>query len=146
MDTSEQVWQQVSVRAGELLSAGCHCSEAVLIAAGEHVLGEICPQSRRMATLFGGGIGGCREEVCGALSGAIMVMSALWGRTDCQVDDKAEMALAKAFRERFRAEFGHTICAPLRDRFNPDGKGSCRPLVEQTTTLLLRFLAETSGR
>ncbi len=95
-----------------------------------------------MATLFGGGIGGCREEVCGALSGAILAMSALLGRTECGVDDKPEMALAKAFRERFLTEYGHTVCAPLRDRFNPDGKGSCRPLVEQTALLLLEFLAE----
>ncbi|MBN1936559.1 MAG: C_GCAxxG_C_C family protein [Anaerolineae bacterium] len=114
----------------------------MFLAVGEHILDEVHPQSKRMATLFGGGVGGCREELCGALSGAILAMSALLGRTDCKINDKPEMALAKGYRERFLAEFGHTICAPLRDQFNPDGKGSCRLLVEQTTLTLLEFLAE----
>ncbi len=142
--TRQHDWQTVATRAGDILSGGCHCSEAVFWAVGEHLLREIHPQSKRMATLFGGGVGGCREELCGALSGAILAMSALLGRSECGLDDKAEMALAKAFRERFGAEFGHTICKPLRDRFNPDGQGSCRPLVERTVRLLLEFLAEAN--
>jgi C_GCAxxG_C_C family probable redox protein len=137
------VWKQVAARAGEIMGGGCHCSEAVFIAAGEQILDEVHPQSKRMATLFGGGVGGCRQELCGALSGAIMAMSALLGRTDCTVDDKAAMELAKQFRERFVAEFGTTTCEPLRRAFKgPDESGSCRPLVERTALLLLQFLAE----
>lgn len=94
-----------------------------------------------MATLFAGGLGGSHEEMCGALAGAILVMSALLGRTDCKADDKDGMALAKHYRELFLDELGHTRCAPLREwAHGPQGTGSCRPLVERATTILLQLL------
>jgi C_GCAxxG_C_C family probable redox protein len=94
-----------------------------------------------MTTLFAGGLGGSHEEMCGALAGAIMVMSALLGRTSCQTDDKDAIALARRFRELFLAELGHTRCAPLRELARgPQGTGSCRPLVEHAATILLQLL------
>lgn len=96
-----------------------------------------------MANLFAGGVGGSREEMCGAMTGALMAMSALIGRTDCRVDDKAEMALAKLYRERFLAQEGGTLCAPLRAKMRgPDDKGSCGPLAERAAWLALAVLAE----
>jgi C_GCAxxG_C_C family probable redox protein len=140
---TQDAWKQAAARAGEIMGSGCHCSEAVFTAVGEHILDEVHPQSKRMTTLFGGGVGGSRQELCGALSGAIMAMSALLGRTDCAVDDKAAIELARQFRERFVAEFGTTTCEPLRRAFQgADGNGSCRPLVERTALLLLQFLAQ----
>lgn len=94
-----------------------------------------------MTTLFAGGLGGSHEELCGALAGAIMVMSALYGRTDCRVDDTEARSLARQYRDLFLAEMGYTCCGPLRERANgPQGTGSCRPLVERAAMLLLELL------
>ena len=96
-----------------------------------------------MATLFAGGVGGSHEEMCGALAGAILVLSALFGRTDCKTDDKEQIALAKRYRELFLAEMGHTRCAPLREwAHSPQGTGSCRPLIERAAMILLELLED----
>ena len=118
----------------------------MFLAVGEHLLERIDPQSQRMTNLFAGGLGGSHEEMCGALAGAILAMSALLGRTDCHTDDKDAMALAKRYRELFLAELGHTQCAPLREwARGPQGTGSCRPLVERAATILLQLLEPHQG-
>ena len=43
-----------------------------MLAVGGHVLGDLEPQCVRMATGFGGGVGGTHQEMCGALSGGVL--------------------------------------------------------------------------
>jgi C_GCAxxG_C_C family probable redox protein len=110
---------------------------------GEHVLDEFPDTAKRMGTGFSGGVGGTHQELCGALSGGVLVSSALLGRTDLQGDDRPAMNLATLYRARFLAEFGDTQCAPLRERVKaPGGLGSCAILVERATLLLLELLEE----
>jgi C_GCAxxG_C_C family probable redox protein len=112
-----------------------------LLAVGEHKLGKLDPQAIRIATPFGGGVGGTREELCGALSGGVMVVGALYGRTDSGQDDTRAYELAKQYREAFLAEFEHTQCAPIRDAFaKPDGSHGCDVVVERAARVLLGVL------
>ena len=115
-----------------------------MLAVGEHKLGVLEPQAIRIATPFGGGVGGTHLELCGALSGGVMVIGALYGRTDASQDDTQAYALAKQYREAFLAEFGYTQCAMLREKVvhAPGGLGSCAVLVERAATILLALLAE----
>jgi C_GCAxxG_C_C family probable redox protein len=114
-----------------------------LLAVGEHVLGQLEPQCMRMATPFGGGVGGTHLELCGALSGGIMVIGGLYGRTDANQDDKRCYDLARQYREAFQAEFDHTQCEPIRDMYlKPDGSHGCDRVVERAARILLNLLAE----
>ena len=115
----------------------------MLLVVGEHVLGGLEPQCARMATGFAGGVGDGQQEMCGALSGGVLVIGALLGRTSLSGDDRPALALATRYRERFRAELGATQCAWLRDMVHaPGGLGSCALLVERAAMILLELLAE----
>jgi hypothetical protein len=61
----------IAKRCGELLDAGYHCSEAMLVGLGS-LLTPLHPQTIKMSTGFAGGIGSTKAEVCGALTGGVM--------------------------------------------------------------------------
>ena len=64
---------------------------------------------------FGGGVGGSHEELCGAISGGVMVLSLLHPHTDGA--DRAgkvrTYGIVKEFRRRYEAVFGLTRCGDL---------------------------------
>ena len=114
-----------------------------MLAVGEHKLGKLEPQAIRMANPFGGGVGGTHQEMCGALAGGLLVIGALYGRTDSSQDDTPCYERAKQYREGFLAEFGHTKCEPIRDAFaKPDGSHGCDQVVERAARVLLGVLDE----
>jgi C_GCAxxG_C_C family probable redox protein len=109
---------------------------------GEHVLGDLEPQCARMATGFAGGVGDGQQEMCGALSGGMLVIGGLLGRTSLGESDWPALNLATRYRERFLAELGATQCARLREMvYAPGGLGSCASLVERAATILLELIA-----
>jgi C_GCAxxG_C_C family probable redox protein len=96
-----------------------------------------------MGTGFSGGLGGTHQELCGALSGGVLVIGGLLGRSELDQDDRQSMNVATVFRARFLAKFGETRCAPLRDKvIVSQDLGSCAALVEQATRLLLDVMNE----
>jgi C_GCAxxG_C_C family probable redox protein len=97
-----------------------------------------------MATGFAGGVGDTQQEMCGTLSGGVLVISGLLGRTRLGESDRPALTLATHYRRRFLAEFGDTQCAKLREKvvYAADGLGSCAVLVERAATILLELLAE----
>jgi C_GCAxxG_C_C family probable redox protein len=112
-----------------------------LLAVGEHKLGQLEPQAIRLATPFGGGVGGTRQELCGALSGGVMAIGALYGRTDSSQDDTRAYDLAKQYRKAFLAAFGHTQCEPIREAYaKPDGSHGCDKVVAIAARALLGVL------
>ena len=114
----------------------------MLLVVGGHVLGGLELQAARMATGFAGGVGDSQQEMCGALSGGLLVIGGLLGRRTFDEDDRLALALAARFRERFRAEFDATQCAQVRDLvYAPGGLGSCSLVVERAAAILLELLA-----
>jgi C_GCAxxG_C_C family probable redox protein len=112
-----------------------------MLAVGEHVLGTVDPQWVRMSCALAGGVGGTHEEVCGALSGGVLVIGGAYGRASSDEDDQLARALAARYRERFLAELGYTQCSPLREQVKaPGGMGSCAELVERAAMILLDVL------
>lgn len=120
----------------------------MLLVVGEHVLGDLEPQCARMATGFAGGLGDTQQEMCGALSGGVLVISGLLGRERLSQSDRPALTLATRYRRRFLAEFGDTQCARLRETtvYVPGGPGSCAALVERAAAILLESLAEVERR
>jgi len=116
----------------------------MLLVVGGHVLGNPGAEWARMATGFAGGVGDTQQEMCGALSGGLLVIGGLLGRTSLSQSDRPALDLATRYRRCFLAEFGDTQCARLREKvvYTPGGPGSCAALVERAATILLALLAE----
>ena len=103
---------------------------------------DLSPQSARMATGFSGGLGDTREELCGALSGGVMVIGGIYGRSTLDEDDKPAIERAEVYRARFLERFGHIECRMLRERVVnvPGGLASCGALVTEAALVLMETL------
>ena len=100
-------------KARDLFLSGCSCSQAVFGAfAGE--LGLDQETALRLASSFGGGMGGMRET-CGAVTGMLMVAGLKWGYSETGNLDKktAHYARVRSLIEQFRAEHTTIVCRDL---------------------------------
>ena len=101
------------IKAAELFLGGYNCAQAVVAAFCDKT-GLEERQAARMASAFGGGIGRMRE-VCGAVSGMMLVLSLLYGY-DTPGDDVHKKELytyVQALAQKFREENGSIICREL---------------------------------
>lgn len=116
-----------------------------MLAVGGQYLDHLNSQCARMATGFSGGLGDTREELCGALSGGVMVIGAAYGRVSGDEDDKPAIVRAAHYRERFLETFGYAQCSELREKVvdAPGGPGSCGELVERAAMILMELLEDT---
>ncbi len=118
-----------------------HCAEAVACGVAE-ALGLEDPHGlARNVAAFGGGIGKTEEELCGALSGALMILGHLEGRhgpSSCW-QDMADRATE--LRSRFVELHGCTRCGELLDRMGQQtDMDKCRELAARTATILTDML------
>ncbi len=114
------------MKAAELFLSGYNCAQAVAVAFAPE-LGLTESQAAKMASAFGGGMGRMRE-VCGAVSGMLMVLSQLYGY-DTPGDDDSKKRLYTQVQElggKFRAENGSIICRELLDNPPSDPNPSPR--------------------
>ena len=144
-------------KAQELFLQGYSCAQAVVIAFGD-VTGLPADTAARMASSFGGGMGRLRE-VCGAVSGAFLVLGLAEGYAD-PADRAAKArhyARVQQFAQRFRARNGSIVCRELLGL--PGGeapqpaertadyyrKRPCAKLVYDAAEILDGMLAEQNG-
>lgn len=102
-----------SILAGDLFLGGYNCAQSVVVAFCD-VTGLDKDFSARMASSFGGGMGRLRE-VCGAVSGMLMVLGLLYGY-DTPGDDiskKAQYRDVQALCGQFREEVGSIVCREI---------------------------------
>ena len=148
---------QHSDKAKDLFLGGYNCSQAILCAYGD-MTGLDNATAIRIASSFGGGLARMRE-VCGAVSGAAMVLGLL--RSDDDPSDheakKAHYHLVQEFARRFTELNGSIICRELLNGAGTPGndpekrdesyykKRPCPLLVEQAAQILDELLAETDG-
>jgi C_GCAxxG_C_C family probable redox protein len=112
-----------------------------VLAVGEHLWGHLDDDILRMTSGFAGGVGRSRQELCGALSGGVLIIGALYGRVRPDQDDSYCQELAAAYRERLVQELGATRCADLRaSGYGSDGQWPCSVLVERAIPVLLELL------
>lgn len=99
-------------KAKELFEQKYHCSQAVLAAFAEE-LGLTEKQALKLGSCFGGGM--CKGEVCGACTGALMVLGMKYGQ--CELDDLNSRSktnnVTERFLEQFQNENGSYICKEL---------------------------------
>lgn len=99
--------------AGELFLRGYNCAQAVAVAFCD-VTGLDEEFSARMASSFGGGMGRMRE-VCGAVSGMLMVAGLVYGYAVPGDDEvkHAHYALVQKLAGQFRESVGSIICREI---------------------------------
>lgn len=102
-----------SAYAAEMFLQGYNCSQAVVVAFSD-VTGLTPDFSAKLASSFGGGMGRMRE-VCGAVSGMLMVAGLLYGY-DTPGDDtgkRAHYQLVQALAGKFREKEGSIVCREI---------------------------------
>ena len=101
-------------KAAELFVNGCNCAQAVAVAFCD-VTGMDPRAAAKLSSSFGGGMGRMRE-VCGAVSGMLMVAGLLYGYDDPgekDVNKKAHYALVQQLAGAFREEVGSIVCREI---------------------------------
>lgn len=100
-------------KAQELFLQGYNCAQAVACAFDD-LTGLDLDACARLSSSFGGGMGRMRE-VCGTVSGALLVLGILRGYDDPE-DDQAKAAhyqLVQEYARRFREKNDTIICREL---------------------------------
>ena len=101
-------------QAAELFLNGSNCAQAIVVAFSD-VTGLEPKFAARLSSSFGGGMGRMRE-VCGAVSGMLMVAGLLYGYDDPGEDDcskKAHYRLVQELSGKFREEVGSIVCREI---------------------------------
>lgn len=118
-----------SLKAAELFMSGYNCAQTIAVAFSD-VTGLDEAFSARMASSFGGGMGRMRE-VCGAVSGMLMVAGLLYGY-DTPGDDvrkKAHYTLVQTLAGEFKKEAGSIVCREVLK--NPPSDPAPTPRTEE---------------
>ena len=135
-------------KAERLFFDGYNCAQAVLLAFDD-VTGLDGKTAAMLASSFGGGLGRMRE-VCGAVSGAAMVLGLVKGCSD-PTDREAKTAHYKLIRDfcaRFKEKNGSIVCRELLSGVKTNENGIPEKRTEEyykkrPCPLLVRQAAET---
>jgi C_GCAxxG_C_C family probable redox protein len=140
-------------QAVERFKSGFNCSQAVLSSYSEQ-FGLDCEKAFKLATGFGGGMR--MSDVCGAVTGAFMVLGLKYGNTTAEDKEAKEKAyeMVVELTNRFKAQNGSVMCRDLLgcDISTPEGnkeaqdKGMfatvCPKVVRDSAEILVEMLAE----
>ena len=140
------------IYAAELFLKGYNCAQSVMVAFCD-VTGLEEDFAARMASSFGGGMGRMRE-VCGAVSGMLMVTGLLYGY-ETPGDDVSKKELYTIVQElsgKFREEVGSIVCREILKNPPSDpnpsprtaeyyAKRPCARMVMTTARILDEYMA-----
>ena len=142
-----------STLAAQLFLDGCSCSQAVMAAFCD-LTGMDRSTALRLSAPFGGGIGRMRE-VCGAVSGMMMVVGLLYGFEPSKgsAAKSAHYHLVQELAEQFRQQAGSIICREILKNPPADPNPSprtaeyyanrpCARMVMLAAEILDRYIAE----
>ena len=116
-----------------------------MIAVGEHCWGSAPPYLVRASCPFGGGVAGSYQELCGVLSGGVLVLGALLGRASSAEDDTLAYRFAGRYRELFLAAMGNSRCEAIRSSL-PAVPKRCLPVLERGVALLLDLIDDARSQ
>jgi C_GCAxxG_C_C family probable redox protein len=125
-----------------LFESGYSCAEAVFLASMER-LGKDGGLIPKVATGFAGGVSRTKS-LCGALSGGVLALGAVHGRTQPSDDRNVLMARVQELMRRFRDDNGSDNCFTLtgldftepgasetyREKVHPQCRGYVRQVLE----------------
>lgn len=143
MNKQEDIFLNIKILAEKNYKDGYNCAEAVVRTFRDFYNIDISDEALRISSGFGGGLGhaGC---MCGALSGATMVLGMLQGRTNKEQSRALIYASSKNFHSIFSDEFGAACCRVL----NPHEFGTyeqrktCLKITGTTSELLSKYIED----
>lgn len=132
---------------------GFHCSQAVLASYAEEC-GLTEEQALKLGSCFGGGMR--RGEVCGACTGALMVLGSLYGQHNLADKDSRETSneVADRMTMGFAETCGSCVCKDILgyDISTPEGKQQakekklfeerCPQMVANAVAVLEKIISE----
>ena len=100
-------------RAKENFQSGYSCAQAVFLACTEN-MGLDTETRARLASSFGGGMGGMRQ-VCGAVSAMVLLAGLLYADADIPTHERkqAHYARVQELAHRFQSAHGSYLCRDL---------------------------------
>jgi C_GCAxxG_C_C family probable redox protein len=106
-------WMESVETACAYYDMGCSCAQSMLAGFGSH-WDFPSDLALRIASPFGGGMGRM-GEVCGAVSGALMIIGLRVGPACVEDTESKEAAyvIGRAYAERFRERRGTILCREL---------------------------------
>ena len=135
--------KQVGKKAFDYHKAGFHCAEAVSKAVVETYSQGISHDIPKVATAFGGGVGRTHQDICGALTGGVIALGCLFGRSEPGADWTDAYELAAELKRRFVLEHGTTNCGALLATFGPqENMIRCKRLSGEVGSMLAEILEE----
>ncbi len=127
---------------------GFYCSEAILKAFNEHYNLGLPQEFLKIATGFGAGIG-ASKCCCGSLTGGVMVLSLVAGRTKPEESETPAFDAAGTLHDRFKEAFGATCCRALTKHVewgSPEHHEYCVRFVRGAAELTEAILRENLGK
>lgn len=109
-----------------------NCAEAILYAANDTYKLGLEKSALRVAAGFGGGMG--IDSVCGALTGAIMVLGLLFVEDRAHESDKVKI-LEKELFERYREKMGDINCPGLKEKHRTE-EVRCLNVIKEAGAIL----------
>lgn len=104
--------RDIEQRVEAVMNSGLTCTESMLRVFNDELDLGLDDNALKMATGFSGGVGG-KQHICGALTGAVMVIGAMKGRTSPDQSKDEAMALTSEVFDRFREVFGTVLCSEI---------------------------------
>ena len=104
-------------KAMELMDAGYHCSQVL----AHHIADELGLDKDEWLKLTSGLGGGCNHgDTCGAITGAIIGLGAVYGFSEEDPGEKDDIIKGKAreLQERFIEKHGSVLCRDLLDGYD----------------------------
>jgi C_GCAxxG_C_C family probable redox protein len=101
-------------KALQLFSSRCNCSQVVFVAFRQaEVLDEA--SALRLATMFGGGVAGSGDGMCGAVTGALMAISMRYGMGGIEelANKTKTYELGRQFMVEFEKRIGSCRCESI---------------------------------
>jgi C_GCAxxG_C_C family probable redox protein len=127
--------------------SGFHCAEVITKTVLEMFSQKPHPEATKAASVFGGGIGGSTEELCGAFTGGVIALGYLLGRDTPGDNMRDAGALVKEFKSSFQARFGALKCRDLLFSFDEQDKPlGCVKLTAETSVILANLLNQIGSK
>ena len=136
-------------KAGELARdihlEGYHCTETLIRAVWPLLLPgeELTDTILRMTMVLHGGMADSMSSHCGGLTTGILIIGALYGRTDIRGDARFAPAIARYYWQAFLDEFGTSHCTTLKNE-QPSGEAPtrCGCIMVRSARLLVKCLQD----
>ena len=140
---SSMTKEDVEKKAFDYFASGYNCAESVFKTIIEVLSDDSDREIIKIASGFGGGIGGCQEELCGALAGGVMAIGYLYGRNKPGENIDKAKSYCTEYRLRFFKAFGSIKCEDiLKSLGEQDNSNKCKQLTANAAGILYELLTD----